>query len=150
MKGLTLGPRSPASSASDAETPSAIVNDEEKANDLEIIVEFRLDLKAEDLDVKNFKAEDLILLKDLGTGSSGGEVSKVRHVGTEMIMIRKVRMTSPRTFESESIHAHITLLRIDLSRRREDEHPEADCTRATNHARLQFGISCGVLWGISG
>ena len=42
-------------------------------------MEFRLDLRA----------EDLIVLKDLGAGN-GGTVSKVQHAATKVIMARKV------------------------------------------------------------
>jgi mitogen-activated protein kinase kinase len=46
---------------------------------LEIGVEFKLDLRAEDLEVVN----------ELGAGN-GGTVSKVRHIPTGAIMARKV------------------------------------------------------------
>jgi mitogen-activated protein kinase kinase len=46
---------------------------------LEIGIEYKLDLKREDLEV----------LKDLGHGN-GGTVSKVRHTATNTIMARKV------------------------------------------------------------
>jgi len=50
-----------------------------KADTLEIGVEFRLDLRSEDLQV----------LKELGAGN-GGTVSKVMHTATRNIMARKV------------------------------------------------------------
>lgn len=46
---------------------------------LEIGVEFKLDLRAEDLQV----------IQELGAGN-GGTVSKVRHVATKKIMAKKV------------------------------------------------------------
>jgi hypothetical protein len=46
---------------------------------LEIGIEYKLDLKKEDLDV----------LKELGHGN-GGSVSKVRHMATGTVMARKV------------------------------------------------------------
>jgi mitogen-activated protein kinase kinase len=46
---------------------------------LEIGIEYKLDLKREDLEV----------LKELGSGN-GGTVSKVRHIATGTIMARKV------------------------------------------------------------
>lgn len=47
---------------------------------LEIGIEYRLDLKREDLEV----------MKELGAGN-GGTVSKVRHMATGTVMARKVR-----------------------------------------------------------
>ncbi|KAI5298056.1 Cation-independent mannose-6-phosphate receptor CI-MPR [Ascosphaera pollenicola] len=49
------------------------------AEELEIGLEFKLDLKS----------EDLIVLKDLGAGN-GGSVSKVMHASTKVVMARKV------------------------------------------------------------
>lgn len=81
VKGLALSapPPKPAPSAGDAQIPGALGNDE-KQDTLEIGVEFRLDLKA----------EDLIVLRELGSGN-GGTVSKVQHAATKVIMARKVR-----------------------------------------------------------
>jgi mitogen-activated protein kinase kinase len=55
---------------------------------LEIGLEFRLDLRS----------EDLVTLKELGAGN-GGTVSKVMHASTKVVMARKVRiclLLSPR------------------------------------------------------
>ncbi|CBY01391.1 hypothetical protein LEMA_P001780.1 [Plenodomus lingam JN3] len=80
VKGLALSapPPKPAPSAGDAQIPGALANDE-KQDTLEIGVEFQLDLKA----------EDLIVLRELGSGN-GGTVSKVQHAATKVIMARKV------------------------------------------------------------
>jgi mitogen-activated protein kinase kinase len=80
VKGLALSapPPKPAHSAGDAQIPGARANDE-KQDTLEIGVEFQLDLKA----------EDLIVLRELGHGN-GGTVSKVQHAATKVIMARKV------------------------------------------------------------
>jgi hypothetical protein len=80
VKGLALSapPPKPAPSAGDAQIPGARANDE-KQDTLEIGVEFQLDLKA----------EDLIVLRELGHGN-GGTVSKVQHAATKVIMARKV------------------------------------------------------------
>ncbi|EGS18507.1 MAP kinase kinase-like protein [Thermochaetoides thermophila DSM 1495] len=51
----------------------------EEPTQLEIGIEFNLDLKAEDLEV----------IKDLGAGN-GGTVSKVRHIPTNTVMARKI------------------------------------------------------------
>lgn len=53
---------------------------EDQTAQLEIGIEFNLDLHAEDLD----------FVKELGSGN-GGTVSKVRHIPTNTIMARKVR-----------------------------------------------------------
>ncbi|KAH0272890.1 hypothetical protein KCU71_g18488, partial [Aureobasidium melanogenum] len=50
-----------------------------RADTLEIGVEFRLDLKSEDLQV----------IKELGAGN-GGTVSKVMHTATKVVMARKI------------------------------------------------------------
>lgn len=51
-----------------------------QADTLEIGLEFKLDLKS----------EDLIVIKELGAGN-GGTVSKVMHATTKVVMARKVR-----------------------------------------------------------
>ncbi|KAF2762408.1 kinase-like protein [Pseudovirgaria hyperparasitica] len=82
VKGLALSapqPKALAPSAGDAQIPGAIGNDEGRTDTLEIGVEFRLDLKA----------EDLLPLKELGSGN-GGTVSKVQHAATKVVMARKV------------------------------------------------------------
>jgi mitogen-activated protein kinase kinase len=81
FKGLGLTPAArpvAAPSTEDTQIPGA--NGNNYATDtLEIGVEFRLDLKS----------EDLIVLKELGAGN-GGTVSKVQHAATKVIMARKV------------------------------------------------------------
>jgi mitogen-activated protein kinase kinase len=83
LKGLALSapPPKPAPSAGDAQMPGGIGNDD-KQDTLEIGVEFQLDLKA----------EDLIVLRELGSGN-GGTVSKVQHAATKVVMARKVSWT---------------------------------------------------------
>lgn len=82
VKGLALTappPKPSTPSAGDSQIPGALGNDESRTDTLEIGVEFRLDLKA----------EDLIVMKELGSGN-GGTVSKVQHAATKVIMARKV------------------------------------------------------------
>lgn len=81
VKGLALNapPPKPALSAGDAQIPGAIANDDGRGDTLEIGVEFRLDLRS----------EDLVALKELGAGN-GGTVSKVQHAATKVIMARKI------------------------------------------------------------
>jgi mitogen-activated protein kinase kinase len=78
-KGLALSapPPKPVNS-DDGQGPGGLGNAKEET--LEIGVEFQLDLKA----------EDLIVLRELGSGN-GGTVSKVQHAATKVIMARKVR-----------------------------------------------------------
>lgn len=81
-KGLTLNAPAPRSALSDgdAQIPGALGNSESDRTDtLEIGLEFKLDLRS----------EDLIVLKELGAGN-GGTVSKVMHASTKVIMARKV------------------------------------------------------------
>jgi mitogen-activated protein kinase kinase len=84
VKGLALAapaPRSVAPSESDLQIPGGNTGSEStrQTAQLEIGIEYKLDLKKEDLEV----------LKDLGHGN-GGTVSKVRHMATGTIMARKV------------------------------------------------------------
>lgn len=83
VKGLALNAApKPAANPSDgdAQVPGAIGNSEGTRTDtLEIGLEFRLDLRS----------EDLVTLKELGAGN-GGTVSKVMHVSTKVVMARKV------------------------------------------------------------
>jgi mitogen-activated protein kinase kinase len=83
VKGLALSAPAPkpTPSAGDAQIPGALGHDEGRVDTLEIGVEFQLDLKA----------EDLIVLRELGSGN-GGTVSKVQHAATKVIMARKVRL----------------------------------------------------------
>ena len=83
VKGLALNAppiRSVAPSESDLQIPGGIATESTgQTAQLEIGIEYKLDLKREDLEV----------LKDLGHGN-GGTVSKVRHMATGTIMARKV------------------------------------------------------------
>jgi mitogen-activated protein kinase kinase len=83
VKGLALNatPKAAANpSEGDAQVPGAIGNaDGNRTDTLEIGLEFRLDLRS----------EDLITMKELGAGN-GGTVSKVRHASTNVVMARKV------------------------------------------------------------
>ncbi|EFR02636.1 STE/STE7/MEK1 protein kinase [Nannizzia gypsea CBS 118893] len=64
----------------DAQIPGAIGNvDANRTDTLEIGLEFKLDLRS----------EDLIVLKELGAGN-GGTVSKVMHASTKVVMARKI------------------------------------------------------------
>lgn len=72
--------RSVAPSAGDAQIPGSTGNNVARTDTLEIGVEFKLDLRS----------EDLIVLKELGAGN-GGTVSKVMHAATKVIMAKKVR-----------------------------------------------------------
>ena len=69
----------PAPSAGDAQIPGALGNSVSRTDTLEIGVEFKLDLRN----------EDLVVLKELGAGN-GGTVSKVMHSATKVIMAKKV------------------------------------------------------------
>ncbi|KAJ5358061.1 hypothetical protein N7541_005219 [Penicillium brevicompactum] len=83
VKGLALNAAPPPAangSDGDAQVPGAIGNSESNRTDtLEIGLEFRLDLRS----------EDLVTLKELGAGN-GGTVSKVMHASTKVVMARKI------------------------------------------------------------
>ena len=82
-KGLALSAppaKAPNPSEGDSQIPGARGNtDSDRADTLEIGLEFKLDLRS----------EDLVVLKELGAGN-GGTVSKVMHAGTKVVMARKV------------------------------------------------------------
>jgi mitogen-activated protein kinase kinase len=81
VKGLALSnppAKSASPSAGDSQIPGAIGN-ESQQDTLEIGVEFKLDLRS----------EDLVVLKELGAGN-GGTVSKVMHAATKVVMAKKV------------------------------------------------------------
>ncbi|KAI9735796.1 MAG: MAP kinase kinase (MEK) [Cirrosporium novae-zelandiae] len=83
VKGLALNAAPPKSLN---QNQSSFYDDKGSAADtLEIGVEFKLDLKS----------EDLVLIKELGAGN-GGTVSKVKHASTNVVMARKVGQTTPR------------------------------------------------------
>ena len=71
--------KTPAPSAGDVQIPGAIGNDAGRGDTLEIGIEFKLDLRS----------EDLIVVKELGAGN-GGTVSKVVHAATKVVMAKKV------------------------------------------------------------
>lgn len=82
LKGLALTPAAPPNaqpSAGDSQVPGGLGNDRYRSDTLEIGVEFKLDLRS----------EDLIVLKELGAGN-GGTVSKVMHAATKVVMAKKV------------------------------------------------------------
>jgi mitogen-activated protein kinase kinase len=86
VKGLALTPAAPkppptAENANLGPGPGYKMDDNNVAQ-LEIGIEFNLDLKPEDLEI----------IKDLGAGN-GGTVSKVRHIPTNTVMARKVGST---------------------------------------------------------
>lgn len=83
VKGLALGApamRAPLPSGSDGQAAGSLAdNNDGRGDTLEIGVEFRLDLRNEDLQV----------IKELGAGN-GGTVSKVMHTATKVVMARKI------------------------------------------------------------
>ena len=80
VKGLALTPAAPKPppTAENANYSFGAKGDDNSVQ-LEIGIEFNLDLKPEDLEI----------IKDLGAGN-GGSVSKVRHIPTNTVMARKV------------------------------------------------------------
>lgn len=82
VKGLALNgaPKTVSKPEQDAQAPGAVGNAEPSRSDtLEIGLEFKLDLRS----------EDLITLKEVGAGN-GGTVAKVMHATTKVVMARKV------------------------------------------------------------
>lgn len=127
---LTLAaPKPTTPSSQDAQIPGALANDNADPGTLEIGVEFKLDLRN----------EDLVVLRELGAGN-GGTVSKVQHAATKVIMAKKVIVVE--AFWSE----HKLRLRLGHTRGSEEGGQEADRSRTTHHARLCFSKYCHILW----
>lgn len=80
MSGNTLKRKNVKGLALKAQPPLPPPEPEKREEQLEIGIEYKLDLKREDLEV----------LKELGHGN-GGTVSKVKHTATGTVMARKVR-----------------------------------------------------------
>ncbi|KAI3134917.1 hypothetical protein CBS147325_7870 [Penicillium roqueforti] len=78
VKGLALN-AAPKPADGDGQTGSAGNSELSNTDTLEIGLEFRLDLRS----------EDLVTLKELGAGN-GGTVSKVMHASTKVVMARKI------------------------------------------------------------
>ncbi|KAK3685520.1 kinase-like domain-containing protein [Podospora appendiculata] len=81
VKGLALTPAAPKPppTAENANNNFGGGRGDDNSAQLEIGIEFNLDLRP----------EDLVVLKDLGAGN-GGTVSKVRHIPTNTVMARKI------------------------------------------------------------
>lgn len=79
VKGLALTPATPRTPPTAESRGADGGRDDSKDEQLEIGIEYKLDLRPEDLEV----------LKDIGSGN-GGTVSKVKHLGTGTVMARKV------------------------------------------------------------
>jgi hypothetical protein len=128
-------PRAVQPSESDSQVPGGNGNDNGRQTDqLQIGIEYKLDLKREDLEV----------LKDLGHGN-GGTVSKVRHTATNTIMARKVSRTIARaTFQFRNF----SLIHRDIGHPRGSKRRDAkeDRPRVANYARYQFRVYCQFLW----
>lgn len=119
IRGLALNapaPKAVAPSGGDAQIPGALGNND-RGDTLEIGVEFRLDLRS----------EDLVVIKELGAGN-GGTVSKVQHAATKVVMARKVR-TSAYTGENTTL-----TVQLDYTCGGEEGDPKADCARVADYA----------------
>lgn len=112
MKGLALNKPAPPP----ARTEESLAGGQGQTAQLEIGIEYKLDLKREDLEV----------LKELGHGN-GGTVSKVKHTATGTIMARKVSSAEP-------LARHMLTYLTGHTRRGEERYTEANCPRTSHHA----------------
>ncbi len=90
-----------------------------RTQQLEIGIEYKLDLKREDLEV----------LKELGSGN-GGTVSKVRHIATGTIMARKVQTELISYLKRTMSHTTLT----GHSRRSQERNTTPNRTGIAYHA----------------
>lgn len=79
VKGLALNKPAPRPAPTEEQIGQKGDGQNGQSAQLEIGIEYKLDLKREDLEV----------MKELGSGN-GGTVSKVRHIATGTVMARKV------------------------------------------------------------
>lgn len=126
VKGLALAapaPRPAAPSENDSQAPGGRGGDNNarQTAQLEIGIEYKLDLKKEDLDV----------LKELGHGN-GGSVSKVRHMATGTVMARKVSSVGV-VMSTPFINAQ-----PGHSCRGKEGNATSDRSRVADYARLQL------------
>jgi len=124
VKGLALNAPAPKATPAptDAQIPGGLGNDEKRGDTLEIGVEFRLDLRSEDLQI----------LKELGAGN-GGTVSKVMHTATKVVMARKVSGLKKRSARRGLTPSRSYMWR---PRRRSGSASSVNCKSCTN-ATLQ-------------
>jgi mitogen-activated protein kinase kinase len=114
VKGLALNkppPRPAEPAESNQRGPGGNEIDElaGRTQQLEIGIEYKLDLKREDLEV----------LKELGSGN-GGTVSKVRHIATGTIMARKVHTKSISYLNRTKSHGYVHRSSTSKRRRKSD------------------------------
>lgn len=83
VKGLALTPAAPRPPPTAESWVADGGRDDNKDEQLEIGIEYKLDLRPEDLEI----------MKELGSGN-GGTVSKVKHLNTGTVMARKVSIVS--------------------------------------------------------
>lgn len=132
-KGLALNatePRHTTPSIADSQIQGATRRLEDSEPQLEIGLEFRLDLHNEDLKV----------IKELGAGN-GGTVSKVQHVATQAIMARKVCLNDARR------QRRMLSTSTDHTCGSQARSTEANRERTWNYARVQFPLYRLLLWG---
>jgi hypothetical protein len=122
VKGLALSATPKAASKpsdGDAQIPGAIGNaDSNRTDTLEIGLEFKLDLRS----------EDLVTLKEVGAGN-GGTVSKVMHATTKVVMARKVQkllFSFPQPVNVRALMMWLFCFGIDYPRRRQGECAKTD------------------------
>jgi mitogen-activated protein kinase kinase len=84
LRNLALGGIKPPAPSTDGTTAHETSHGDAEADANELSVEFDLNFKLEDL-----KAENIIVLKDLGHTNTAS-LSKVCHIATKTLMIRKV------------------------------------------------------------
>ena len=133
VKGLALtAPPAKAANPSDGDSqmPGALGNSDNRTDTLEIGLEFKLDLRS----------EDLVVLKELGAGN-GGTVSKVMHASTKVIMARKVKHAAP--FEEGK---SLITMSVGHPSRCQRKCSKTDCTRIAGWARLQLTVRYYILW----
>lgn len=121
VKGLALkaaAPKPPPTAENAQYSYDSGRQDPDKDEQLEIGIEYKLDLGPDDLEV----------MKELGSGN-GGTVSKVRHITTGTVMARKVRLLLLASHSSTDYPP-------GDSRRGQKRDAKTNRSRTTDHARM--------------
>lgn len=131
VKGLALkaAPKPPPTAENSRHDFDAGRDDGGKDGQLEIGIEYKLDLRPDDLEI----------LKELGSGN-GGTVSKVKHLTTGTVMARKVR------FALLSDNVLFTNSILGNPCRGQEGDAQAHRSRAPDYARMSLRLHCDVLW----
>lgn len=133
VKGLALtpaAPKPPPTSENANYRHSRNNYSEDTSAQLEIGIEFNLDLRPEDLEI----------IKDLGSGN-GGTVSKVKHIPTNTTMARKVSYSG----NTPGLLSSVSNSTQGHPRRGQERNAQANRSGASDYAWVPLRAHCHLL-----